>query len=169
MFSTIEVTKQAFYRSSTALSFAIVNLKPIVPGHVLVIPARPVARLADLRADELGCLMQSVQKVGNIVEKAYGAHGLTVACQDGPAAGQSVPHVHFHVIPRKLKGDAFSGEANDQIYPALEKNEGELSKELRAQGEGAGEAIKMDNEAREARSMEVMEKEAGWLAEFFRE
>lgn len=132
----------------------------LCPQDVLVIPRRPVPRIADLTPPELAALMSSVQTVGQVVERAYAAHGLTVACQDGPAAGQSVPHVHFHVIPRKAAGDRFSGARNDDVYPALEKAEHEL---------GAG-ALKMDaEEDRKPRSMEDMEREAAWLRTFFEE
>ncbi|KAJ6551711.1 diadenosine hydrolase [Mycena capillaripes] len=155
-FSTIEVTRQAFYRSS--LSYAIVNLKPIVPGHVLVLPTRHVPRLADLSELELANLMRTVQQVGSVIERAYGADGLTVACQDGKAAGQTVPHVHFHLLPRKLAGDRFSGRNNDQVYPALEKAEAEM----------VAQPLKVDaDEDRVARTMEEMEKEANWLKAFF--
>ncbi|KAJ7916142.1 diadenosine 5',5'''-P1,P4-tetraphosphate asymmetrical hydrolase [Mycena leptocephala] len=155
-FSTIEVTRQAFYRSS--LSYAIVNLKPIVPGHVLVLPRRHVPRLADLSELELTSLMRAVQQVGSVIERAYGADALTVACQDGKAAGQSVPHVHFHLLPRKAAGDRFS-KNNDQVYPALEKAEAEMAQPFKVDAD----------EDRIARSMEEMEKEASWLKEFFPE
>jgi len=154
-FSTIEVTRQAFYRSS--LSYAIVNLKPIVPGHVLVLPTRHVPRLADLSEPELASLMSTVQKVGSVVERVYGADALTVACQDGKAAGQSVPHVHFHLLPRKSAGDMFSGRNNDQVYPALEKAEAEMAQPFKVDAD----------EDRVPRSMEEMEKEANWLKGFF--
>ncbi|KAG6333898.1 hypothetical protein ID866_5183 [Astraeus odoratus] len=71
--------RQVFYRAP--LSYAIVNLKPIVPGHVLVIPTRVVPRLADLTGAELSSLITSVQTVGNVIEKVYGGDALTVACQ----------------------------------------------------------------------------------------
>ncbi|KAJ6461018.1 diadenosine hydrolase [Mycena sanguinolenta] len=154
-FSTIEVTRQAFYRSS--LSYAIVNLKPIVPGHVLVLPTRHVPRLADLSEPELASLMCSVQKVGSVIERVYGADALTVACQDGKAAGQSVPHVHFHLLPRKSAGDRFSGRNNDQVYPALEKAEAEMAQPFRVDAD----------EDRVPRTMDEMEKEATWLKGFF--
>ncbi|KAK7052452.1 Hit domain protein [Favolaschia claudopus] len=154
-FSTIEVTRQAFYRSS--LSYAIVNLKPIVPGHVLVLPTRHVQRLADLSEPELASLMGAVQKVGSVIERVYGADALTVACQDGKAAGQSVPHVHFHLLPRKSAGDQFSGKNNDQIYPAIENAEAQLAQPFKVDAD----------EDRPPRSMEEMEKEANWLKGYF--
>ncbi|KAJ7621044.1 diadenosine hydrolase [Roridomyces roridus] len=154
-FSTIDVSRQAFYRST--LSYAIVNLKPIVPGHVLVLPTRHVARLADLSEPELSSLMRAVQQVGSVIERVYEADGLTVACQDGRAAGQSVPHVHFHLLPRKAVGDRFAGKNNDKIYPALEKAEAEVAQPFKVDAD----------EDRVARSMEDMEKEATWLKGFF--
>ncbi|KAF8899141.1 HIT-like domain-containing protein [Infundibulicybe gibba] len=168
LFSTIEVTRQAFYRSS--LSYAIVNLKPIVPGHVLVVPVRPVARLSELMVQtELSSLMHSVQRVGKIVERAYGADGLTVACQDGKAAGQSVPHVHFHLLPRRFTGDRFQND-NDAVYPTLELAESSLSSDLHTRERQQQQHIPLrvdDDAARLPRTMEEMEKEAGWLRGFF--
>ncbi|GBE77645.1 Bis(5'-nucleosyl)-tetraphosphatase [asymmetrical] [Sparassis crispa] len=176
LFSTIEVTRQVFYRNT--LSYAIVNLKPIVPGHVLVIPTRPVHRLGDLTPPELSSLMLSVQQVGKVIERVYGADGLTIACQDGKAAGQSVPHVHFHLLPRKLHGDRFAN--NDDIYPALESVEGSLRHDIRDARTKIAESsperteaadlqrLKVDaDDDRKPRTMEDMEKEAQWLKTFF--
>jgi len=176
-FSTIEVTRQVFYRSS--LCCAIVNLKPIVPGHVLVIPTRAVPRLADLTPPELSSLMTSIQHVGQVIERVYGADGLTIACQDGKAAGQTVPHVHFHLLPRKLRGDRFPN--NDDVYPALERAEGSLTQELRSvrtaqrsadqersEPMPVHEPLKVDaDDDRKPRTMGEMEKEATWLRTFF--
>ena len=86
--------------------------------------------------------------------------------QDGAAAGQSIPHVHFHLLPRKAAGDIFS--RNDDIYPALEKNEAGFNDDEVAVGRGKVEPLRMDaDEDRKPRSMEEMEKEAGWLKAFF--
>ncbi|KAL4069799.1 HIT-like domain-containing protein [Scleroderma yunnanense] len=167
LFSTIEVSRQVFYR--TTLSYAIVNLKPIVPGHVLVISTRVVPRLADLTGDELTSLMTSVQMVGKVIEKAYGGDGLTVACQDGKAAGQTIPHVHFHILPRKFRGDFFS-QRMEEVYPALEKSEASLPKDLKESREQHYEPLKVDaDENRPQRTMEDMEKEAAWLRSLFTE
>mmetsp|Transcript_38595 Transcript_38595/g.49878 ORF Transcript_38595/g.49878 Transcript_38595/m.49878 type:complete len:167 (-) Transcript_38595:251-751(-) len=107
---------QVFFQSDH--SAAIVNLKPIVPGHILVIPKQIKERLADLSEEEVVDLYQTVHQIGPKLESHYGAEALTVSMQDGPAAGQTVPHVHVHVLPRK-PGDF---PQNDQIYEELDKN-----------------------------------------------
>ncbi|XP_061893886.1 bis(5'-adenosyl)-triphosphatase isoform X2 [Entelurus aequoreus] len=103
----------------TELSFALVNRKPVVPGHVLVCPLRQVERFRDLGADEVTDLFNTTQKVANLVEKHFNATSLTIAIQDGPEAGQTVKHVHVHVLPRKT-GDF---EHNDSVYHELQKHD----------------------------------------------
>lgn len=86
--------------------------------------------------------------------------------QDGQAAGQSVPHVHFHLLPRKSHGDHFT--RNDDVYPALEQAEASLPSELLEQETDSTKPFRVDaDENRFARSMEEMEKEAIWLRSFF--
>ena len=121
-FGPFEINKnQVFYHSEHVVG--IVNLKPLVPGHVLIIPKRIVGRVADLNSPELQDLFATVQIVGPKLEEHFNATALNIAIQDGKAAGQSVPHVHVHILPRKL--DDY--ERNDDIYEDLEKQE--LSKE----------------------------------------
>ncbi|WVQ62796.1 uncharacterized protein L199_000944 [Kwoniella botswanensis] len=125
LFSIFDVTKQVFY--STPLSIGIVNLKPLLPGHVLIIPKRVVPRLSDLNPPEITDLFLTVQKVGKGLERYYNAQALTISLQDGKSAGQSVPHVHVHILPRHPTD--FNGE-NDRIYPLLEDNESHLKENL---------------------------------------
>ena len=95
---SIPIRNQVFYKSN--LSFALVNLKPLQAGHVLVCPLRSVDRIRDLHEDEINDLAKSVLKVRAMLYEQYGALGFNIGIQDGKAAGQSVPHVHVHLIPR---------------------------------------------------------------------
>ena len=73
-----------------------------------------------------------------------------------------MPHVHFHLLPRKLQGDHFA--RNDDVYPALERSEGGLSDALRQ----APQPLQVDaDEDRKPRTLEDMENEARWLKTFF--
>ncbi|XP_033999902.1 bis(5'-adenosyl)-triphosphatase-like isoform X2 [Trematomus bernacchii] len=105
----------------TELSFAMVNRKPVVPGHVLVCPLRPVERFVDLQPDEVSDLFSTAQRVAQLLEKHLNATSLTIAIQDGPEAGQTVKHVHVHVLPRRA-GDF---QRNDSIYDELHKHDRE--------------------------------------------
>lgn len=90
--------RQVFFVTPTVL--ALVNLKPLVDGHVLVIPRRVVPVLADLDEDESRDLWRAARAVANIVTAFHGKDAANFAVQDGKHAGQSVPHVHVHVLPR---------------------------------------------------------------------
>jgi len=100
-----------------------VNLRPLVPGHVLVMPQRIVPQLAALTEEEYTDLWLLVRRVQTVLQKAYPTTtAFNVAVQDGPAAGQSVPHVHVHILPRSNgSADVYNREQrNDDIYQDLE-------------------------------------------------
>ncbi|XP_069510517.1 bis(5'-adenosyl)-triphosphatase [Ambystoma mexicanum] len=103
----------------TELSFALVNRKPVVPGHVLVCPLRPAERFHDLRPEEVCDLFCTTQRVASAVETQYSGTSLTISVQDGPEAGQTVPHVHVHVLPRRAGDFA----RNDNIYEQLQDHD----------------------------------------------
>lgn len=152
---------QVFHTSP--LSFAFVNLKPLLPGHVLVSPHRVVPRFTNLSTAEVQDLFLTVQRVSRTIERVYHASALNIAIQDGRDSGQSVAHVHVHIIPRK-KDDL----PEDAIYPMLDSEEGDVTLQLRerklAQEKAKAAEFPPDAE-RKPRSEEVMEKEAKWLAE----
>jgi diadenosine tetraphosphate (Ap4A) HIT family hydrolase len=107
-------SSQVFYESPLSLCF--VNLKPIVPGHVLVIPKRVCPRFADMTSEEVQDLWATVHHIGPVIEKHYGCDALNLAIQDGRSSGQSVEHVHVHVLPRKPN----DFRRNDDVYEELE-------------------------------------------------
>uniref|UniRef100_A0A2C9JV67 Bis(5'-adenosyl)-triphosphatase n=1 Tax=Biomphalaria glabrata TaxID=6526 RepID=A0A2C9JV67_BIOGL len=106
-----------FYR--TRLSIAFVNIKPVLPGHALIAPLRVAVNLADLNPAEVTDLFLTVQHVTEILKKHFKATSSTMAIQDGLEAGQTVQHVHVHILPRKF-GD-FSD--NDDIYDHLQNHD----------------------------------------------
>ncbi|KAF6266323.1 HIT-like protein [Scenedesmus sp. NREL 46B-D3] len=140
--------------AKTQLSFAFVNLKPIVPGHVLISPIRVVRRFGDLTPAEVADLWGLAQLVGKTLEPHYEAQSLTLAIQDGPAAGQTVPHVHVHVLPRK-PGDF---EHNDEVYDEIDKSEAHLTK--------LSERLDLDKE-RVVRTRQEMAAETAELRRLF--
>jgi len=85
----------------TEHSFAMVNLRPIKPGHLLVAPRRVVPLLADLTEDEAADLMKTIQRIVKLLKPKLGAAGFSIASQEGGAAGQTVAHCHYHVIARE--------------------------------------------------------------------
>ena len=147
----------------TPLSFAFVNLKPLLPGHVLVSPRRVTPRLSDLSQAEVSDLFLTVQRVGRMVERVYKASSLNVAIQDGPDAGQSVPHVHTHIIPRR-SADLDDRGGGDAIYEMLEGEEGDVGAQLKQRNSAKPKFSAVDNDRREPRSEQEMLKEAEWLA-----
>ncbi|KAL3439499.1 HIT-like domain-containing protein [Aspergillus tetrazonus] len=157
-FGPFLVTPQVFH--TTPLSFALVNLKPILPGHVLVSPRRVVPRVSDLTPPEAADLFLTMRRIGRMIERVYGASSLNIAIQDGTEAGQSVPHVHAHIIPRK-KRDL---DSTDEIYDKLDGEEGDLARGLKGRQGNDRERLRVDDEERVARGPEEMEAEAIMLA-----
>eukprot|EP00842_Homolaphlyctis_polyrhiza_P001459 jgi/Hompol1/2313/HPOL_001972-RA len=165
----IRASTEIFYASK--LSLGLVNLKPIVPGHVMVISRRVVQRFKDLTSDEVSDLFLSAHEIAKVIEKQYAAESMSITIQDGPFAGQSVPHVHVHVIPRR-KGDWLN---NDDIYAEIDQKEAQLGLEI-AKNSGDEEAAqKLERRARKIvpdsdrgpRTPQEMAEEAGVLRKLF--
>ncbi|XP_022152785.1 bifunctional bis(5'-adenosyl)-triphosphatase/adenylylsulfatase FHIT-like isoform X1 [Momordica charantia] len=140
--------KLIFY--TTNLSYAMVNLRPVVPD-VLAIPKREVKRFVDLSRDEICDLWLTTQLIGGKLELFHNASSLTLNIQDGPEAGQTVPHVHIHVIPRKAQ----DFERNYEIYNAMDENDRVMKQH-----------IDLD-EKRKDRSFEEMAQEADQYTRLF--
>ena len=86
------------YEDDDVLAF--LDIGPLVKGHALVIPKRHLDLLTAVPADLLGRVMSVVQRVAAAQMERLGAAGVNVHQSNGAVAGQVVPHVHFHVIPR---------------------------------------------------------------------
>ena len=98
-----------------------------------------------------------------MIERVYNASSLNIAIQDGVDAGQSVPHLHCHLIPRH-RADLDAKGGSDAIYGMLEGDEGDLDSQFRERYKQRPQFPAVDNENREPRSMAEMSQEAEFLA-----
>ncbi|KAL9088152.1 MAG: hypothetical protein Q9165_006279 [Trypethelium subeluteriae] len=224
LFSSFPVAHQVFHTSPSGLSHALNNLRPLLPGHTLVIPHRTSARhLEDLSEEERADILATVVRMQKVLRRVYsspdtgeiggggggddgtageedgkgegqgvaieGQDGreaeergvgndgqeagrlrrrqarrpagkvtaFNVAIQDGVAAGQTVPHLHIHVIPRRDRDlDAYGG--GDVLYEWLESEEGDLDKQYKAAGEEGGDAQDGTGVNGDATGVEMHEK-----------
>ncbi|XP_059609128.1 nitrilase and fragile histidine triad fusion protein NitFhit [Phlebotomus argentipes] len=106
-----------FYES--AHSFAFTNIRCVVPGHCLIATKRPAKRLSDLTPEEIGDFFNAAVVVQKVLESFYSVSASNVTVQDGKEAGQTVAHVHCHILPRR-EGD-FS--YTDKIYSELRRHD----------------------------------------------
>jgi histidine triad (HIT) family protein len=81
-------------------SVAFMDLMPQVDGHTLVVPRTPAENLFDIEPDALAALIRATQHVARGVRAAFDAQGIMIAQLSGAAAGQTVFHLHFHILPR---------------------------------------------------------------------
>src|SRR5690606_29758237 len=83
-----------------AHTLAFMDIMPQAPGHALVIPREPAETLFDLSAEGAQACMRTTQRLARAVKAVTQAPGIMIAQFNGAAAGQTVPHFHFHIIPR---------------------------------------------------------------------
>lgn len=79
---------------------AFMDIMPSAEGHTLVIPKEPAETIFDMSPDAASRLLVASQRVAKAVKKALSCPGLMLVQLNGAAAGQSVPHVHIHIVPR---------------------------------------------------------------------
>lgn len=88
------------YEDETTLAF--MDIMPQAEGHTLVIPKEPATNLLELSDAAAADLAIKVKLVATAVKKAMQADGITIFQLNGEAAGQTVPHIHFHVLPGSI-------------------------------------------------------------------
>jgi histidine triad (HIT) family protein len=93
-----EIPSTRVYETDHVVAF--MDVMPQGTGHTLVVPKAPSRNLLDAKPETLAETIQAVQKIANAVKTAFSADGVTVIQFNEPAAGQTVYHLHFHVIPR---------------------------------------------------------------------
>lgn len=109
----------------------IYNIAPVLPGHSLVIPKRHVESLFELSEEETGELMKLGRKTAKLLSIVFNTDAFDWAIQEKEAAGQSVPHLHMHVVPRKIGDLPNPGDWYQEIEKASIHIESAGRKKLR--------------------------------------
>jgi len=106
-----DVPGHIVYETETVAAFLDAN--PLTPGHTLVVPKEPYTRLRDAPPEVVTDVFEAVRTLSPAIEDAVDADAATVGVNDGTAAGQEVPHLHVHVVPR------FEGDGGGSIHTAV--------------------------------------------------
>lgn len=93
-----EIPAEVVHADQGAVAF--LDVQPLADGHVLVVPRTHAARVEDLSAPDAEALFRTVVALAGPVRRALGAEGTTIGINDGEVTGQTVPHVHVHIVPR---------------------------------------------------------------------
>jgi histidine triad (HIT) family protein len=97
-----EIPSYKVYEDEKTVAF--LDIAPVAPGHTLVVTKSHYQNFEDITPDELNSLIQSVKTVGKLLTDSLKLKGYNVTVNNGEIAGQVIPHIHFHIIPR-AEGD----------------------------------------------------------------
>ncbi|MFN4217740.1 MAG: HIT family protein [Candidatus Bipolaricaulia bacterium] len=113
-----ELPAHKVYEDSETLAF--LDIHPMTDGHTLVIPKVHAERFLELSPELAGKLLQAVHRVTERLAQALKAPAFTIGVNDGRAAGQAIPHLHVHIIPR-FPGDG-GGSMHSIIYTSHKRS-----------------------------------------------
>jgi histidine triad (HIT) family protein len=124
-----ELKSYKVYEDEETLAFLDIN--PVTNGHILIVPKNHYETIEEISEDKLGVLMKAIKKVGAKVKNAIEIEGYNVSLNNGSVAGQIIPHLHFHIIPRR-ENDGLSPWPHKQYEEGIAE---ELTKILRIEKE----------------------------------
>ena len=137
-FCNTQIIKSSFYEEAGFR--AIYNIAPVLPGHTLVIPVKHVRSIFELSEEEFYNMMSFSRKVIRVLQKAFHAKSFDWTIQEGEEAGQTIEHLHLHIVPR-TEGDLPSP---GDWYPELKRNANEYidsAKRQKLSGEEMGKIV----------------------------
>ncbi|MDP2301085.1 MAG: HIT family protein [Ignavibacteria bacterium] len=103
-------------------TMAFLDIRPFNHGHSLVIPKNHYSNFLEVSNEDLSAMMKLVQKLANSVKTSLNADGYNILSNNGIAAGQTIFHCHFHIIPR-FNSDGFKFKMNLKEYEENEMRE----------------------------------------------
>lgn len=115
-FCNKDILNNTFYLTESTM--AVYDIKPVLPGHSLLIPRRHVADITALEKNEVVDIFNTLNTIKPVIFKLYNADSYDFTAQVGEYSGMTVPHLHFHFIPRNEK-DKFQTD-NNSVYEGIE-------------------------------------------------
>jgi len=109
-----EIPSYKIYEDDKTLAF--LDIKPVSPGHTLVIPKMHYKNLEEIPEAELAETVAIVKKIGRLLKEKLGVAGYNVCENNDPVAGQEVAHLHFHIVPRE-PGDGHAAWRQREYQP----------------------------------------------------
>ncbi|PSS20147.1 hypothetical protein M430DRAFT_119617 [Amorphotheca resinae ATCC 22711] len=130
------VSPPAFVILSTPLCMAFLDIMPLSPGHLLVTTRQHREKISDVTEEESRELGLWLPRMSRVLANVTGVHDWNIVQNNGAAAAQVVPHVHFHIIPRppltpELRNRSFTMFGRGQRTELDEDEAAELSRKLR--------------------------------------
>ncbi len=110
-----QIPSHTVLRDDACMAFLDVNR--LADGHLLLIPLDHYSRLDEMPAEVTAAVARRLPELGRALVRATGAEGYNVLQNNGAVSGQAVPHVHFHLIPRR-DADGLGYRWHPQSYPA---------------------------------------------------
>ena len=117
-----DIPGRVVHRTDHTIAFLDAN--PLAPGHTLVVPKAHHEHVQDMAPETATAVFETLHALVGPVQEAVDADGSTVGFNNGPAAGQEVPHVHGHIIPR-VGGDG-GGPIHGVVGTSPHLSDGEL-------------------------------------------
>lgn len=106
-----EIPAEIVHETDDVIAFLDAN--PLAPGHTLVVPKEPYDRLRDVPPELSAEVFGVVREIAPAIEDAVKADATTIGINDGPAAGQEIPHLHVHIVPR------FDGDGGGSLHSVM--------------------------------------------------
>lgn len=94
-------------------AIGILDVKPVAPGHTMVIPKFHGENILDFPDGKIGTIFLAVKKVTEMLNKSLRPDGFTIGINHGKISGQAIDHLHIHIIPR------FKGDKGGSIHSAV--------------------------------------------------
>jgi histidine triad (HIT) family protein len=143
-------------------SLAFLDINPINSGHTLVIPKEHFETILETPEENLSKLIQAVKAVAESVNKSLNPDGMNVEQNNKEIAGQAVPHIHFHVVPR-FKDDGLVSFTNSPRKKLEEKELEEIAGKIKANIKVLEPEKKEEDEEVEDEKPEMSDEDAYWI------